>query len=37
MHHPTEGIAKLTRGRKNWYKGREGIQVNDCPVENVNL
>ena len=29
MDHLADSIAKLSQGRENWYKGREGIPVDD--------
>ena len=29
----TDSIAKLSQGRKNRYKGREGVSVDDSPGE----
>ena len=41
MDHLADSIAKLSLGRKNWYIGREGVPVDDspvdCPLENMNL
>ena len=37
MDHLADSIAKLSQGRKNWYIGMEGVQVDDSPGGNVNL
>ena len=37
MDHLADSIAKLSQVRKNWYIGKEGVSVDDSPVENVNL
>ena len=29
MDHLADSIAKLSQGRENWYKGREGFPVDD--------
>ena len=31
MDHLADSIAKLSQDRKNWYIGREGVQVDDSP------
>ena len=33
MDHLADSIAKLSQGRENWYKGREGIPVDDSSGE----
>ena len=33
IDHLADSIAKLSQGRNNWYIGREGVPVDDSPVE----
>ena len=33
MYHLADSIAKLSRGRENWYIGREGVPVDDSSGE----
>ena len=35
MDHLAASIAKLSQGRKDWYIGREGVQVDDSLGENL--
>ena len=37
MDHLADSTAELHQGWKDWYVGWQGIPMDNCPWENVNL